>query len=188
MKEYSYGGMLPDDIIKLLRVQKHDFLNHFQVILGYLQLEKYENALEYTKNAINITQENGSIMKLNTNLSFLFMNLLLKIQMIGVEPKIKISTLLDKINNKEEDNLCKIIDNLWKTITAQLLRCSTDERYLEINIHEVEENYIFSFKFSYNENTIFYKEIEEISNYVSFCDFNIETKDEDELFCINLWR
>jgi len=35
------------EIIKYMREQRHDFMNHVQVIWGYLQLDKPKNALEY---------------------------------------------------------------------------------------------------------------------------------------------
>lgn len=34
------------------RLQRHDFLNHSQVVMGYLQLGKSEKALEYMRKAI----------------------------------------------------------------------------------------------------------------------------------------
>ena len=36
-----------DDIEKLLRVQRHDFINHLQVIHALLQLGRTEKALKY---------------------------------------------------------------------------------------------------------------------------------------------
>ncbi|HWJ03628.1 MAG TPA: Spo0B domain-containing protein [Verrucomicrobiae bacterium] len=38
-------------LLHLYRVQRHDFLNHFQVAMGYMQLGKTERALEYLKQA-----------------------------------------------------------------------------------------------------------------------------------------
>jgi hypothetical protein len=35
------------------RLQRHDFLNHWQVIMGYLQLGKADRALNYMRNGIN---------------------------------------------------------------------------------------------------------------------------------------
>jgi hypothetical protein len=185
MKDYFNGGMLPNDIINLFRVQKHDFLNYFQVILGYLQLERYDDALNYTRDAINTIQENGSIMKLNTiNLSMLIMNLMQKMHAIGIEPKLTISTMLENIEEKDEENLCKMIDMLWKIVTAQLLRCNIEERYLEIDIRQAEDSYKFSFKFSYNENTIFNKEIQELKDYVSFYNIDFEAKGKNGFYKI----
>lgn len=38
-----------EDLLEALRVQRHDFLNHLQVISGLLQLKKYDRAQEYIK-------------------------------------------------------------------------------------------------------------------------------------------
>ncbi|HVJ50154.1 Spo0B domain-containing protein [Desulfitobacterium sp.] len=39
--------------LEYYRLQRHDFLNHGQVIMGYLQLGKAEKALEYLREAID---------------------------------------------------------------------------------------------------------------------------------------
>ena len=36
-----------DDVMKLLRIQRHDFLNHLQVIHALVQLGRGEKALKY---------------------------------------------------------------------------------------------------------------------------------------------
>ncbi|HWR41570.1 Spo0B domain-containing protein [Sporomusa sp.] len=35
------------DVVKLLRIQRHDFLNHLQVIHAMIQLGRDEKALQY---------------------------------------------------------------------------------------------------------------------------------------------
>lgn len=42
--------MDPERIMELISVQRHDFLNHLQVISGLLQLNRGEQAREYIKN------------------------------------------------------------------------------------------------------------------------------------------
>lgn len=39
----------------LLREQRHDYMNMFQIIYGYLQLKNYEKAIEYLKKSINLS-------------------------------------------------------------------------------------------------------------------------------------
>lgn len=39
-------------MINLLRRQRHDFLNHVQVVHAYLQMGKDEKALQYLDNAV----------------------------------------------------------------------------------------------------------------------------------------
>ncbi|MCE5284295.1 MAG: Spo0B domain-containing protein [Pelosinus sp.] len=36
-----------NELIRLLRLQKHDFINHFQVVHGLIQLGKIDRALQY---------------------------------------------------------------------------------------------------------------------------------------------
>lgn len=36
-----------DELVRLLRVQRHDFINHLQVIHAMLQLGRVEKALQY---------------------------------------------------------------------------------------------------------------------------------------------
>ncbi len=37
------------DLLEILRVQRHDFVNHLQVILGLLQMKKYDRAQDYVR-------------------------------------------------------------------------------------------------------------------------------------------
>jgi len=39
------------ELLQLYRVQRHDFLNHFQVVMGYLQMDKGNAALDYLRRA-----------------------------------------------------------------------------------------------------------------------------------------
>ncbi|SMB92838.1 hypothetical protein SAMN00808754_0721 [Thermanaeromonas toyohensis ToBE] len=57
-------GKGPGDFLRLLRGQKHEFLNHLQVILGFLQLGKPERALVYTKEVAAKIEKNGRLMRL----------------------------------------------------------------------------------------------------------------------------
>ena len=52
------------ELMEVLRVQKHDFLNHLQVISGYLQLEKAEKARDYIQQVSHEIYHSGIITKL----------------------------------------------------------------------------------------------------------------------------
>lgn len=51
-------------LLQFLRIQQHDFLNHIQVILAYLQLNKTQRAMEYIEDIIGQKQELSTIYKL----------------------------------------------------------------------------------------------------------------------------
>lgn len=52
------------DIIALLRWQRHDFLNDFQVIGSYLQLNKGDRAMAYLKQSIARMEHTGKLMQI----------------------------------------------------------------------------------------------------------------------------
>lgn len=51
-----------DLFLEILRVQRHDFLNYLQVISGFLQLNKTEEAQEYIQEAVLEIGSLGKIM------------------------------------------------------------------------------------------------------------------------------
>lgn len=52
-------------LLEVLRVQRHDFVNHLQVISGLLQLKKYDRAAEYIKEVAEKTARDGMLGRLN---------------------------------------------------------------------------------------------------------------------------
>jgi len=53
-----------NDMIEVLRVQRHDFMNHLQVILGLLQLQKYDRAGQYIKEVAADMDRAGALARL----------------------------------------------------------------------------------------------------------------------------
>lgn len=51
-------------LLQFLRVQQHDFLNHIQVILSYLQLNKNQRATEYIEDIIRQKHTLSTVYKL----------------------------------------------------------------------------------------------------------------------------
>jgi len=59
---------LQEDLLKklleTLRIQRHDFMNHLQVISGYLQLGNLAKAQEYTLKAVDSVETFGKLSKI----------------------------------------------------------------------------------------------------------------------------
>ena len=53
---------LNENTLKILRSHRHDFLNHMQVIVGYLQLNRTQNAIEYI---LNLSTELNNALPVN---------------------------------------------------------------------------------------------------------------------------
>jgi hypothetical protein len=53
-----------EELLNLLRVQRHDFVNHLQVISGYIQLKKHDKVMEYLTDISMALQNEGQVNKL----------------------------------------------------------------------------------------------------------------------------
>ncbi|BCV20485.1 Spo0B domain-containing protein [Moorella sp. Hama-1] len=84
------------EIIPLLRWQRHDFLNHLQVISGYIQLQKSDRALVYLRQVIDQMEQVGRVMRLlQPELALIALT---KIEMAaarGINLEIKIETRME---------------------------------------------------------------------------------------------
>ncbi|NLL17637.1 MAG: hypothetical protein GX262_01270 [Clostridia bacterium] len=51
------------EIVKLLRLLNHDYLNHFQVMSGYLQLGRSQEALAHLKEIVNVFSSRHNLLR-----------------------------------------------------------------------------------------------------------------------------
>lgn len=137
-----------------LRSQRHDYLNHIQVIYGLLELEEYEEAKKYMAPVFK------DIMKLSKALKTKqpAVNALLQAKMESAEKEsidfyLEIRSDLKSISIEPWD-LCKILANLIDNgITA--LSEKEKERQLHVEIWEDKEKYYFCI---YNNGPVIPKE------------------------------
>ena len=84
MAEIFYG-----EILDLMREQRHDFLNHLQVIMGNLQLKKADRAEKYCRQVTSQILELGSLSKMdNPYLSLILMLLQQRAKSLEIDLKI----------------------------------------------------------------------------------------------------
>lgn len=55
------GKELCEETVRLLRIQRHDFINHIQVIQALLQLGKTERALKYIEDMVHSPEMTGDL-------------------------------------------------------------------------------------------------------------------------------
>lgn len=63
--DYSEFPDLCPELLRLLRGQRHDFLNHIQVVHALLQLNKIDRAKEYLENLAKDTEMVKNTLKLH---------------------------------------------------------------------------------------------------------------------------
>lgn len=127
---------LYSEIVNLIREQNHDFLNHVQVVMGNLQLNKKDRALTYLREVTSGMHEMGLINKLSN--PYLAIRLLLMMQK---------SKTLD-VNFNIEFNAKGECSSCYKQESIDLLI-----NICEIALNNVSKNNEEScLKLSYNEN------------------------------------
>lgn len=126
-----------------LRSQRHDYLNHLQVVYGLMQMEEYEELQSYLKPVYKDMKKTGKALKTSKPA----INALLKAKMDEAESRqidfyIEVKSDL-KMFCVEDWELCKVISNIVdNAMTA--LEAEEGDKKIALDITEDREKYIFS--------------------------------------------
>lgn len=133
-----------NQIVQILRKQKHDFNNHINVISGYLQLNKVSKALNYVFEISDKSDDIFTIAKIKNPIivSSLY-HKLLELKSFDIETELYINSSLCDIKVSSTDILyilLNLIDNSIKTLSD--VDCK--EKLLTIDIDEFDDKFNFS--------------------------------------------
>jgi sensor histidine kinase regulating citrate/malate metabolism len=139
-KEIMDKSELCCEILNLMREQRHDFVNHFQVVLGYLQLKKTGLAAEYIKQKNAEMQQFGLQTKCtNPYLEALMLLALHKSRGMGVELSFQVGDNVAIEHHHSE----AVIDQIFfiTVLALQVLNRQRDEeKWIKISLEENKEN------------------------------------------------
>lgn len=126
-----------------LRTQRHDYLNHMQVVYGLMELEEYEDLKKYLEPVFKDMLKTGKALKTSKPA----INALLKAKMDeaeGREIDLYVEVKSDLKNLAVEDwELCKVLANLIDNgITA--LQEQPDEKWIRVDVTEDASGYLFT--------------------------------------------
>ncbi len=125
-----------------LRAQRHDYLNHLQVVYGLMELEEYDELLDYLQPVYKDMQKTGKALKTSKPA----INALLKAKMDEAESRkidFYIEVKSDLKNLEAEDwELCKVIANLLDNAMTALEE-KEGEKKISLEIMEDKEGYRF---------------------------------------------
>lgn len=138
LKSYSET----EELNRTLRAQRHDQLNHIQVVYGMLEMEEYEEAMEYLRPVFKDIQKTGKALK--TSIPALNAMLMAKdreAQERGVDFYVEVSSELKELGILPWE-LCKVLSNIIdNALTA--LEEKEGEKKISISILERESMYVF---------------------------------------------
>lgn len=95
--------LLLKDQLDHYRLQRHDFLNHWQVIMGYLQLGKEDKALSYLREGINgleAEQQVGQIPQ--ETVAAILLSLVISLRKEEIPVEVDLDTRMKEANFWEE--------------------------------------------------------------------------------------
>ena len=127
-----------------LRMDRHDYLNHLQIVYGLMELEEYDEMNSYLRKVYKELLKTGKAVKTSKPA----INALLAAKSAEAETK-KIEFLIEvKSDLKklviEDWELCKVISNLIDNAIKALEDFDSEEKKIRVNITETSERYIFS--------------------------------------------
>ena len=126
-----------------LRAQRHDYLNHLQVVYGLMELEEYDELKTYLAPIYKGMMKTGKALKTRNPA----VNALLRAKMEEAESKdidfyVEVTSDLSGLK-VEPWELCKVLANLMdNAMTA--LEANSAEKKLRVDIGEDRDSYLFS--------------------------------------------
>lgn len=131
------------NLIDVLKTQRHDFINHLQVVSGLGQLGHPQKVVEYVKQISSEINISGKLVHIAIpEVAVILLNKMAKAQgkMIKVSTDIRTSLAKIRVSTIE---LTSIISNLIDNAIFALDGVNSDEKVLKITLYENENDYVF---------------------------------------------
>ena len=153
VKNGRSGGIMLEDLVDVLRVQRHDFLNHLQVISGFIQLKKYDRAGDYIKQVADELSRVGAIARLGCrSLAIEIFLAQLAASKRGIDLKCAVFSGVEKGLQNE----LVVVDLIRELLAAAVSLTDVsicDQQRIDFEISEGKGEYLFQVSFRYGENT-----------------------------------
>jgi sensor histidine kinase regulating citrate/malate metabolism len=131
-----------EDLNRTLRAQRHDFMNHLQVVYSLMEMEEYKDARDYIDRVYNDIQRVGKALKT----SIPAVNALLQAKLLTCEKReisanLNASTQLSGLKIPSWE-FCRVLGNLIDN-AIHTLEEKNDDRHLTIELFEDIKSYSF---------------------------------------------
>lgn len=125
-----------------MRTQRHDFMNHLQVVYGLMEMKENSEALEYIERVYSDIQRVNKFLKTaNPAVNALLQAKVIFAEKRGIEVNMDIRTKMDRLSI-EAWEFCRIIGNLVDNAIFAL-KDKPSNRIITIELYEEMKNYGF---------------------------------------------
>jgi sensor histidine kinase regulating citrate/malate metabolism len=134
-----------ENLNRTLRAQRHDFMNHLQVVYGLMEMDEYTSSKQYIEKVFNDIQKVNNILKTaNPAVNALLQAKVLFAEKRGIKVLITIKSQLTNLKVSDWE-FCRVIGNIIDNAIYALLEKEGD-KIIEIYIYEDIKNYGFIIK------------------------------------------
>ena len=128
-----------------LRAQRHDFLNHLQVVYSLIEMEEYGEANEYIEQVYGKITAVSRVMKTaNPAVNALLQVKVAACEKAGVQVEVSITSKWETLENTMPDwEMCKVLSNLIDNAVDAMEQLPEGERRLAIFLGENVKQYTF---------------------------------------------
>ncbi|MCR5828901.1 MAG: Spo0B domain-containing protein [Lachnospiraceae bacterium] len=126
-----------------LRADRHDYLNHLQVVYGLMELGEYDEMEKYLRKVYKELLKTGKAIKTSKPaINALLAAKSAEAESMGIEFIIEVKSDLRGLRI-EDWELCKVLSNLTDNAIKALENSDREEKQLVISINETPMNYSF---------------------------------------------
>ena len=128
-----------------LRAQRHDFLNHLQVVYSLIEMAEYQEANEYIEQVYGrITSVSRVVKTANPAVNALLMVKTAACEKAGVPVQVSITSKWETLENAMPDwEVCKVLSNLIDNAIDAMEKTPAAQRRLTIVLGENVKQYTF---------------------------------------------
>lgn len=135
------------DLLDILRIQRHDFMNHLQVISGLLQLKKPDRALEYINEVAEKLKKVSVISRISSaEIAMAVLRADVAAHRLGIPLNCNISS---KIGGGFHHNwaVAELIGEMMEIAIHEVEAAACDSKTIDLNIYNKDGKYVFQVNF-----------------------------------------
>ena len=140
-------GLLRDSLSKLeslnstLRAQRHDFMNHLQVVYSLIEMDEYISAKEYIERVYSDIQKVSRVLRTsNAAVNALFQAKLATCEKMGISVELDVTTQLKDLKVPSWE-FCRVVGNLLDN-AIYALQNKPQNKLLKIELYEDLKYYL----------------------------------------------
>ena len=127
-----------------LRMDRHDYLNHLQIVYGLMELGEYDEMNSYLKKVYKELLKTGKAIKTSKPaINALLAAKFAEAENNGIDFVIEVKSDL-KALRIEDWELCKVLSNLIDNAIRALEESQREEKRIRIDITETPDKYLFA--------------------------------------------